>query len=139
MTTSTPQSRSGTSGAVAEGLVLFAAVMLLIAGLLGLFRGIMAIAQDEVFVITPSYVFQFDLTSWGWIHLILGVIAIAVSVGLFMAAHWARVAAMVVAVLLIIGNFLSLPYFPVWSIVAIAIEVLIIWALCVVGRDAFKA
>jgi len=111
--------------------------MLTIVGLLGVFRGIMAIAKDDVFVNTPNYVFQFNLTSWGWIHLVLGVIAVGVSFGLFTAATWARVSGVAIAGLIIIGNFLSLPYYPVWSIVMIAFSGFIIWALCVVKRDEY--
>ena len=119
----------------AGGLTAFAGVMLMIAGLLSFFRGIMAIAQDDVFVTTPNYIFKFDLTSWGWIHLVLGVIAVAVSFGLFGPATWARVAGVAIAGLVIIANFLSLPYYPVWSVVMIALSGFIIWALCVVKRD----
>ncbi|MBJ6641103.1 hypothetical protein H4K36_30470 [Streptomyces sp. DHE7-1] len=123
----------------AGGLTAFAGIMLMIAGLLSLFRGIMAIAQDDVFVTTPNYVFKFDLTSWGWIHLVLGVIAVAVSFGLFGPSMWARVAGVAIAGLVIIANFLSLPYYPVWSVVMIALSGFIIWALCVVKRDDASA
>ncbi len=51
----------------------------------------MAIAEDDVYVTTPNYIFQFDLTGWGWIHLALGVIAIVISLGVFARAVWARV------------------------------------------------
>ena len=123
----------------AGGLVVFAAVMLTIAGILNIFRGIMAIAQDDVFIATPSYVFRFDLTGWGWVHLILGAVAVAVSMGLYQAATWARVAGVVIAGLVIIVNFLSLPYYPVWSVVMIALSGFIIWALCVARREDFVA
>ncbi|ARP73523.1 hypothetical protein LK07_31320 [Streptomyces pluripotens] len=119
----------------ATGLTAFAAVMLLLAGILAIFRGIMAIAQDDIFVTTPNYVFQFSLTGWGWVHLILGVVAVLVSIGLFRVALWARVSGVVIAALIIISNFLSLPYYPIWSIVMIAISGFIIWALCVVRQD----
>ncbi|MGW7195604.1 DUF7144 family membrane protein [Streptomyces chryseus] len=118
----------------ASGLTAFAAVMLFIVGLLNLFRGIMAVAEDDVFVTTPNYVFEFDLTSWGWIHLVLGVIAMIVSAGLLKATTWARVVGVAIAGLVIIANFLSLPYYPVWSLVMIAISGFVIWALCVVRR-----
>ncbi|MFJ4829142.1 hypothetical protein ACIP79_04310 [Streptomyces sp. NPDC088747] len=119
----------------AEGLTVFAAVMLMIAGILDICRGVMGIAEDDVFVSTRNYVFEFDLTSWGWIHLVLGVVAVIVSLGLFQKALWARVAGVGVAGLVIIANFLSLPYSPVWSIVMIAFSAFIIWALCVVRPD----
>ncbi|MEU0392195.1 hypothetical protein ABZ208_05310 [Streptomyces sp. NPDC006208] len=134
MTTTTP-SRPGTSGGASGGLVTFAAVMLFIAGLLDLFRGIMAIAKDDIYVRTPNYLFKFDLTSWGWIQLILGVIAVLVAMGLFARATWARAAGVVLAGLLIIANFLTIPYYPFWSIVLIALYAFIIWALLVVTRE----
>ncbi|WP_328502250.1 hypothetical protein OG828_23660 [Streptomyces sp. NBC_00457] len=119
----------------ASGLTAFAAVMLALAGMLDIFRGIMAIAEDDIFVTTPNYVFEFDLAGWGWIHLALGVVAVIVSAGLLRTAMWARVAGVAIAGLVIIANFLSLPYYPVWSVVMIAISGFIIWALCVVQRD----
>ncbi|MBC7274511.1 MAG: hypothetical protein H5T76_38375 [Streptomyces sp.] len=119
----------------AGGLTVFAAVMLTIAGLLDIFRGIMAIAEDDVFVATPNYVFEFDLTGWGWVHLALGVVAVIISLGLYQAALWARIAGVAVAALVIIANFLSLPYYPVWSVIMIAISGFVIWALCVARRD----
>ncbi|WP_405875929.1 MULTISPECIES: hypothetical protein [unclassified Streptomyces] len=124
-----------TKHAWAGGLMAFGAVMLLLAGMLDIFRGIMAIAEDDVFVSTRNYVFQFDLTGWGWIHLILGAVAVIVSLGLFQAATWARVSGVAIAGLIVIANFLSLPYYPVWSVVMIAFSGFIIWALCVARRD----
>jgi hypothetical protein len=119
----------------ATGLTAFAAVMLFLAGLLDIFRGIMAIAEDDIFVTTRGYVFEFDLTGWGWVHLALGAVAVIVSVGLLRTATWARVVGVAIAGLVIIANFLSLPYYPVWSIVVIAMSGFVIWALCVVRRD----
>jgi hypothetical protein len=119
----------------ATGLTIFAAVMLMIAGILDVLRGIAAIAEDDVFLTTRDYVFEFDLTGWGWIHLLLGVTAMIISFGLFQASLWARVAGVAVAGLVIIANFLSLPYYPVWSVVMIAISGFIIWALCTVRRE----
>ncbi|MGW3014537.1 DUF7144 family membrane protein [Streptomyces longwoodensis] len=130
---STP--RSDTSQAWAGGLTAFAAVLLFIAGILDFFRGIMAIANDDVYLSTPKYVFKFDLTSWGWIQLVLGVIAMAVSAGLFTRATWARVVGVGIAALLIIANFLSIPYYPFWSLTLIALYAFVIWALCVVRRE----
>lgn len=115
----------------AEGLTVFAAVSLMIVGVLDVLRGIMGIAEDDVFVATQDYVFKFDLTAWGWTHLILGAIAVLVSLGLVRGALPARIGGVLIAGLLIIANFLSLPYYPVWSVVMIAFSGFIIWALCV--------
>ncbi|MEU0246156.1 hypothetical protein ABZ192_17770 [Streptomyces sp. NPDC006235] len=119
----------------AVGLMVFGAVMLMVAGILGILRGIAAIAEDDVFLSTPNYVFEFDLTGWGWVHLILGVAAVIVSMGLFQTSTWARVAGVGIASLVIIANFLSLPSYPVWSVVMIAMSGFIVWALCTVRKD----
>ncbi|MFF7770598.1 hypothetical protein ACFZC7_29340 [Streptomyces massasporeus] len=119
----------------ATGLAAFAAVMLFLVGLLAVFRGVMAIAEDDIFVTTRNYVFEYDLTGWGWIHLALGAIALIVTVGLFRMSMWGRVAGVAVAGLVIIANFLSLPQYPVWSVVMITLSGFIIWALCVVRAD----
>ncbi|MDF3146402.1 MULTISPECIES: hypothetical protein [unclassified Streptomyces] len=133
-TTATPRHREGRQAA-ATGLTLFAGVMLFISGILDVFRGIMAVAEDDVYVSTPNYLFKFDLTSWGWINLLFGAIAVIVSFGLFTAQTWARVIGIGIAALLLIANFLSIPYYPVWSLTLIAMYAFIIWALCVVRKD----
>ncbi|MEV4441507.1 hypothetical protein AB0K09_21275 [Streptomyces sp. NPDC049577] len=135
MSTSHAHHQSGAGQAAATGLVLFSAVFLMITGILDFFRGLMGITHDRVFVTTPNYVFKFDLTSWGWIHLILGILSIIVAMGLFSGALWARVLAIVLAGLLILANFLSIPYYPLWSLVVIALGALVIWGLCTVRRD----
>ncbi|MGW4564417.1 DUF7144 family membrane protein [Streptomyces sp. NPDC004561] len=136
MTATTPAAHAPTAkDQWATGLTAFGAVMLLLVGVLDIFRGIMAIAQDDVFLTTRNYVFKFSLTGWGWIHLILGVVALLVCYGLFRVAMWARVSGVAIASLVILANFLSLPYYPVWSIVLIALSAFIIWALCVVRQD----
>ncbi|MFD8009094.1 hypothetical protein [Streptomyces sp. NPDC058955] len=136
--THTPHRSGSTSQLWAGGLTVFAAVMLGITGVVGVFRGIMAIAEDDVFLTTPNYVFQFDLTGWGWIHLALGAVAILVSFGLYKVSTWARVAGVAIAALVIIANFLSLPYYPAWSILMIAMSGFVIWALCVVKPDEVR-
>jgi hypothetical protein len=119
---------------LAGGLVAFAAVMLAISGVLDLLRGIMGIAEDEVFLSTPDYTFVWSTTGWGWAHLVLGAVSIAVAAGLFRGALWARVAGVVMASVLLVANFLSLPYYPIWSIVLIGLCALVIWALSVYRR-----
>ncbi|WP_055689771.1 DUF7144 family membrane protein [Streptomyces prasinus] len=127
----TPSAKHESAG----GLTLFGGVMLMLAGILNIVRGIAGIAQDDVFVATQNYVFKFDLTSWGWIHLVLGAAAVVVSVGLFQAGTWARVAGVAIGGLIMIANFISLPYAPVWSVVMIALSGVMIWALCTVRRE----
>ena len=121
--------------ALASGVVAVAAVMLLLAGALNLFRGIMAVAGDAVFTDPPDYVFEFGTTAWGWIHLVLAVVAVLAGLGLFRLAVWARVLGVVIAAVLMIANFLSIPYYPLWSITVMAACLLVIWGLCTVRPD----
>ncbi|GAA2741229.1 DUF7144 family membrane protein [Kitasatospora cinereorecta] len=117
------------------GLVLFAGVVMMINGILELFQGIMAIANDDVFVSTHRYVFRFDLTGWGWIHLIIGLLVAVVGFGLMRGATWARIAGIFVVSLSIISSFLWLPYYPFWSLIVVALDSFVIWALCVYRQD----
>ncbi|MBO8191710.1 hypothetical protein ITI46_08455 [Streptomyces oryzae] len=129
MTQSTMSKRGSPS--LAGGLVTFGGAMLVLAGVLDILRGVMAIARDHIFVSTPNYVFKFNVEGWGWIHLALGVLAILVGASLFKGRLWARVLGVVIAGLLLISSFLALPYYPLWSIILIALYAFIIWALCV--------
>ncbi|MEU4030191.1 hypothetical protein ACIA71_01375 [Streptomyces anulatus] len=114
----------------AAGGTVFAGVLLFVDGILGVLKGIAGIASDDVYTRINDYVFKFSVTSWGWIHLILGVILILVGLGILKGATWARGAGVVLASLNLIANFMWLPYTPVWAIVTIAIDVFVIWALC---------
>ena len=114
---------------IAVGTNFAAAAILLTVGILTLLQGISAVAQDEIFVVGYAYIYEFDITTWGWIHIALGVVGVAIAVGMMVAATWARIAAIIIAVLSIIANFLWLPHYPLWSILIIALDVLVIWAI----------
>lgn len=115
--------------------MIFAGVLMLINGFMEALRGIMAVADDDLFVTTPRYVFRFDLTGWGWIHIVVGVLVAVVGAFLLKGASWARYAGIVLTAVSALENFLDLPYYPFWSIVVIAMDVFIIWALCVYRPD----
>lgn len=118
----------------AVGFVVFAAVMMMLAGGFQTIAGIAAIFEDEFFVVGANYVYDVDVTAWGWIHLILGVILFAAGAGVLSGATWARVVGITLASLSAFANFFFIPYYPVWSIVIIALDVAVIWALSVYGR-----
>jgi hypothetical protein len=122
--------RSSEKTGIGSGWLVFAGVLMIFGGLMMLFAGIAAIANDDVFLATRNYVYQFDLTGWGWIHLILGVIITLAGAALFQGATWARVVGVALAGLAMLANFLWLPYAPFWAIVLIAINGFVIWALC---------
>ncbi|MDO3648369.1 DUF7144 family membrane protein [Nocardia mangyaensis] len=113
---------------IAAGISIVAAIMLLIAATASILQGIAAIADDEFYVVGIDYIYQFDASTWGWVHLVLGVIALICAFGLMFGTAWGRYAAMGIAALVMIANFLSLPYYPAWSLVIIALSVVVIWA-----------
>lgn len=112
-----------------------AAVLMTFGGIMAIFQGIAAIAKDDVFVTTPNFTYEFSLTGWGWVHLILGALVTAAGIALFKGSTWARMVGVALAGLSMVANFVWLPYFPVWSIVLIIIDGFIIWALCAPRRE----
>ncbi|MFF3325205.1 hypothetical protein [Streptomyces sp. NPDC002889] len=129
MTSHVSGARRSSTG-IGSGWLVFAAVLMIFGGLMMLFAGISAIANDDVFVRTRNYVYAFDLTGWGWIHLIVGVVIVLAGFALFQGATWARVVGVGLAGLAMLANFLWLPYTPFWALVLIAINGFVIWALC---------
>jgi hypothetical protein len=117
------------SGAWAFGIVTFAGVLLVTVATFQILEGIAALAKDEVFLVGIEYVYKFDVTTWGWIHIVLGAIGLATGIGLLASQTWARITGIALAVLGALANFAFLPYYPLWSILVIAFYVLVIWAL----------
>ncbi|MFG2606623.1 hypothetical protein ACGFT2_24170 [Streptomyces sp. NPDC048514] len=117
------------NGSWAAGGVTFAGVLLLLDGILAIFQGISAIAADDVYTRIGDYVYKMNLTGWGWILLILGVISAFAGWGILSGAAWARVVGIALASLSLVAQFLFLPYAPVWSVIMMAIDVFVIWAL----------
>ncbi|MFJ1809213.1 MULTISPECIES: hypothetical protein [unclassified Streptomyces] len=111
------------------GGVVFAGVLMLCSGVLAVLQGIAALAEDDVYARVGSYVYELDLTGWGWIHLVLGVLAAATGAALLKGMTWARFTGIFLAALSLVTQFLFLPYEPLWSIVVMAIDVFVIWSL----------
>jgi hypothetical protein len=136
--TSTGEGVRPVSG-LAVGTSVFASCVMIMLGAFHAIVGLAALLENEFFVATRNYVFEFDVTAWGWIHLIAGLIVAFAGLGLFSGAVWARTVGVIVAVVSGIVNFMWLPYYPVWSALTIALDVLVIWALTVHGRDISEA
>jgi hypothetical protein len=123
-------SDSSESGIFAYGIVTFAGFILVIASVFSLLEGIAAAASDSVYVRGLNYTWEFDVTAWGWFHIIIGAIGLAAGIGLLVGQTWARVCGIVIAGLSMLSNFAFMPYYPFWAIVIIAFDVFVIWALC---------
>ncbi|MFC8131996.1 hypothetical protein [Streptomyces sp. NPDC057302] len=119
----------------ASGGTMFAGVLMLVYGILGILEGIAGIAKDDVYTRIGDYVYKFNLTTWGWIHLILGILLVVVGYGILKGATWGKACGVALAALAIVVHFLWLPYQPVWALISIAIGVFVIWALCTDRSD----
>ena len=129
-------SRAGrqTSG-WAVGFILFAAIMMIMVGVFQALQGLVAIFENEFYVATRNYLFQFDATTWGWIHLLIGLAVAFAGYGLLSGRTWARVAAIALAVLSAISNFLFIPYYPFWALLLITLDIFVIWAITAHGGE----
>ena len=112
-----------------HGISFFAGLLLILAGVFQALEALSAIVHDQYLVATPRYIYTFDLTAWGWIHLLIGLALVAIGICLLLGQGWALMAGIVIAGLSAVVNFTWLPYSPFWAILLIAVDLLIIWAL----------
>jgi hypothetical protein len=122
-----PRGREPSGWAV--GGLLFAATMMSMIGVFQAIMGLSAIIDDEFFVVGRQYTFELDTTTFGWIHLILGIAVAGAGFALFAGRVSAAVFAIFLASLSAIANFFFIPYYPFWSILVIALNVWVIWSL----------
>ena len=117
------------------GLVLFASILLLVIGCFNLIYGIAAVAQSHVFTAHAHYVFG-DLRSWGWITLIFGCLQLLAAAGILAGSQAARWFAVAVIALNTIEQMFSIPAYPFWSLLIIAMDVIALYGLCAYGSRA---
>jgi hypothetical protein len=116
--------------------VIFGGVMLILLGIFHVMQGLVALVHDDFYLVTKNgLLLNFDFTSWGWIHLVLGVLIGLVGVGLLTGNTAARVAGVVLAVLSAVVNLLFIAAYPVWSVIIIALDVIVIYSIVVHGRE----
>lgn len=113
----------------AGGIAVFGGCALATLGIFQFFQGLSAALDDDVFVTTQEYVFKFDLTTWGWIHMIIGVVAIVTGAAIIAGKTWGFVLGIIVAVLSALTTFAFMPYYPLWALVILAFDIAVIWAL----------
>jgi hypothetical protein len=113
----------------AVGGITFAATMFILIGIFQGINGLVAIFNDEFFVITENYTFDLDVTAWGWIHLLLGIGLVLTGWFLIQGATWAGIVGITAAVLTAVANFFFIPYYPFWSLLVIALCCWVIWSL----------
>ena len=118
------------------GWVWFAALMMILTGAFNIIYGLVAILRSTFFLETPNNTLLFNLSAWGWIHLILGILLVIAGFAVIAGQTWARAVAVILAMVNAITQMLLFSAYPWWSLLAIAIDVLVIYALIVHGRES---
>ena len=117
------------------GWIYFAAVLMILAGVLNAIHGLVAIVNDQWVVFGNSNNLYLDLTQWGWIHLVIGVLLALAGVGVLSGNLLARIVGVVIACVSVIANFLYMAAYPVWSLTVIALDIFVIYALTAHGAE----
>ncbi|MDF5756916.1 hypothetical protein [Spongiactinospora sp. TRM90649] len=123
-------------GGFAVGVALFSGVMMTLVGVFQVFQGVIALMESRFYVRPPEYPFLVDLAVWGWVHLVLGALVAVAGVFVFAGRAWARAVGVTLAAINMVTQFLFIPYYPFWALLLIAIDVIVIWALCSYDRQA---
>lgn len=120
-------------------LATLAGALMLMAGIFQAFQGLAAIFNGDFFVVGPNYTYSIDTTTWGWIHLFLGTILAFAGGAVFSGQAWGRTIGIILAIVSAIANFFYIPYYPLWSILIIVLDVAIISALAGYGTEQAEA
>jgi hypothetical protein len=121
----------------ASGPILFAAGMLVVTGVMQVFIGTTALVLDKIYEGAPPYLFAFNLTIWGWVQLLTGILCVGAGYGALRlrGLTWARIVGIVLAGLSMLIQFMFTPHYPFWSLLIIALDVVIIWCLATYRRN----
>ena len=130
-----PRGTAASPDTTGVGIITAAAVVLILAGVRHAMQGVVGLVTNEFYVVTHRWLFQFDVTTWGWVHVLVGLIGAATGAALLSGASWARIVGVVIAAVSVIANFLWLPYYPLWAVIIIAFDLFVIWALIVSWQD----
>jgi hypothetical protein len=121
------------------GWIVFAGVMMIIAGSLNVFYGVVAAVNDDWVGWTNRQNAFLDVSQWGWVHIIVGLIVLLSGIGLFSGNILARTVAVIIASISLVVNFFFIPVYPLWALTVITVDALVIWALTAHGREMRKA
>jgi hypothetical protein len=117
------------------GSLVFGGMMMLLVGGFHLMQGLVALVNDDFYVPKQDYLFDFDLTSWGWIHVLAGVVIALAGAALMSGDRRARPVVAVLAALSMLVSFVWLPYYPFWGLTVIAFDLFVLRELLMHGHD----
>lgn len=117
------------------GWIGFASLMMMLAGVFHIIAGFVALFQEDVFIAAPNALWVFDYSQWGWIHILGGLLALLAAGSLMQGKLFGRTMVILVAMFSAIANMAFVPVYPVWSLMIVTIDVLVIWAVSVHGGE----
>jgi hypothetical protein len=117
------------------GWIAFATFMLMLGGVFHSIVGLMAIFNSTWFAVTPQHLVVWDLTTWGWAHLLVGIIMFIGGISLMSGRMWARILAVLLAGISLVAYFVSIQMYPLWAIIGMTVAALVIFAVIVHGRE----
>ena len=122
------------------GWIAFASMMMVMLGSFHAFQGFIALLNDDYYLVRKSgLAIHVDYTTWGWVHLVLGIIIALAGLALLAGRMWARIVAVLAALVSAVVNVAFLAAFPVWSSLMVVLDIVIIWAVMVHGREMKSA
>jgi len=117
------------------GFIAFAGIMLILLGGLDFIYGLTGIIKENYFVVSRQGLLVFDIKQWGWITLVFGLIQFGAGLAIIAGATWGRIVGVIIAAVSVVHQFTLMSAYPIWSLLIVAIDILIIWALIVHGRE----
>ena len=117
------------------GWIAFASFMMILGGIFQFIVGLAAILNDKFYFLVSNYIFTWDVSVWGWIHVLVSLVVIMAGFALLNGQMWARIIAVVVAGASMLVNVAWIPYYPIWSLLIIVVDLLVIYALIVHGDE----
>src|ERR1700712_3884011 len=119
------------------GWVTFGGIVMVMVGFFGIIEGIAALFREQVFLVAKSgLLVSVNFTTWGWVHLVLGLLVASVGCGVLAGQTWARILGVGLVMVNAVVNLAFLAASPAWSVIAISLDVLVIYALIAHGREA---
>ncbi len=120
------------------GWVYFAGFLMLAQGAFQTFLGVLALVNNNVYVVGENQIVAFNFTAWGWIHIVLGVLLVSAAAAVFSGKLWGRVIGAIMVTLSLLGNLAFLPAYPIWSILLVSLDTVLLYALLVRGDEAVR-
>ena len=113
------------------GWVYFAGILMIIRAFFQGFSGVVALTKPTTYILTEERLAILNFTAWGWIHIVIGILLLSAGFSVIAGGMWGRIVGVIITVLAVFANLAFLPAYPVWSTIAIVIDVLILYALIV--------